>query len=560
MSKRLFISLGLIGLLVLAGCQGDPLDTLYVQQNHVTNLNAATATITSLNAPTATIGSLYATSITSPSLQEDNLGNVGTTIYDSAGVINLMRSSTATEAVGQIGFWAWSGQDSFANVRVTEWDGTVLYTNDFTDDALSALPTGWDEWDNTVGWTPAYQVVASDHPSGRAVQATTGGNFDSICYCTEYTPPADNKYILTLDIKIHGAHPLWVCGLVLYQSAPGTCKVMGFQYDGTITFANLFSPASTYRLSGITPVADTWYTLKIIVDGMRVWTYARALADTQYQYVFTYNWGNTAVLFEAPGPLNKTAYGTIKQFWITRDKIQGMTLNVYYDGAVLPAISVPLDIFFNGEASGIYDTRFISQTYIGKSWNRYIDIPYTDGIKIEVVNDVDVDAGLWWNIGYLNQNPTGLGKYSRLYASYQSASVGALAWSTFADISGGGALYSVYMDFANTADFGYLEGDVRVCVDGDTGVPDYEASGTEDFFLGSFYWVGTAPQCTDFYGLVYKYDATGHKDIRAYRFFIRDPISFATGLTLKWQNGQEREATPGAATTITTCVLYYLTA
>lgn len=487
-------------------------------------------------------------------LEEDKTANYqGDLLWDSGGGTVLAKTSQADDTGGKVGVFSYSGNNEFANFRVTDYTGTVLYSNTFTDDVLGAMPDGWDEWDG--GAASNWEVIAdATHPTGRAVQQQTGGNFDNNCFCTEYTPPATDKYVISVDVKAHAAG-LWVLGISLYQSAPGTFYYYYYINDDSICFANYGGAALLFRTSDITAAQDIWYTLKIIVDGQRMWGYIKTLAESDYHFWLTYNWGPSITVFEAPGPLDKPVYGTIKQMLFIKGDTDEITLKVYYDGDALPTINMPLSAFFNGDADTAYVTRYVSQPYAAKAYGRYIEIPYTNGIKVVLENTVDSDNTLWWHIGYRTKQPVLLGRYARLYGEYQTDTLTPLEWGEFADINGKGALYSVYMRMSEANDFNYMEGNVRIFVDGSLS-PQLESSGCEDFVGNSFGW--SLQACSDYVGVPYKHLGGTPFEVSHYRMFIRDAVPFDTGLKLQWQNGQEGEGVPGNDTTLTTCVLYYL--
>ncbi len=558
--KHLILGLILTLVLIVGGCTPtDPLDTLYVQENHVTNLNAATATITSLNAPTATVGSLNAGSITSPSLQEDNLGNVAGCKYEYGGAVTLAKSSHVATPVGNVGVLGWSGNHRFANFRVEDYEGNTLYSDDFTADALNALPAGWAQWDNAGGAFADWQVKASaTHPSGRMVEQQSLGNWDTQCYLTGWTPPADNKYVIEVDIEEHLGHPNWLMGTTLYQSAPGTFRILWYDWNSALGWGSYGAPADTYRLTDVVSAQDTWYTLRLVVDGEQAWGYIKTLAESEFHWWLTVSWGKTLSMFEAPGPLSRPVAGTVKMLYFARGQWQDMTINVYYDGDAIPTLSMPLMAFFNSsEAGAEWATRFVgvNETPRGSAY-RYIDIPYTDGIKIEVVNDTDTDCAFWWQVGYLDATPSGLGRYGRLRGIYADNSVAPLAWDTVASIVGHGVLYSTYFHGYSTDSMGFLEGNIRISTEG-SGRPILEGSGAEDYPLYAFYFQGPIPRCTDFIGVVNKTDVVGNHQVGFYRMFIRDPIVFDMSMTILWQNGQEQQFVPVVNTRMRTCVLYY---
>jgi hypothetical protein len=101
-----------------------------------------------------------------------------------------------------------------------------------------------------------------------------------------------------------------------------------------------------------------------------------------------------------------------------------------------------------------------------------------------------------------------------------------------------GLLYAVTFEGSST-NFNYLEACLRAYPDGRKD-PIWLSSGTEDYFLGTYYFNG-GPYHNPVAGLTHcDPDKPGSAyRFSAYRFHEDDPIPFHEGLRLVWRNGEE---------------------
>jgi len=72
--------------------------------------------------------------------------------WDSVGGVPLERNTEPVAHAGNLGFVSYSGLNRVANLKVSQYDGTVLYENDFSDDALNAIPDGFAQWGVLQQW------------------------------------------------------------------------------------------------------------------------------------------------------------------------------------------------------------------------------------------------------------------------------------------------------------------------------------------------------------------------------------------------------------------------
>ncbi|MGH2632308.1 MAG: DUF2961 domain-containing protein, partial [Tepidiformaceae bacterium] len=93
--------------------------------------------------------------------------------------------------------------------------------------------------------------------------------------------------------------------------------------------------------------------------------------------------GETVVLADLRGP------GTVRHIWMTfpparPETLRSLTLEVVYDGASEPSISVPvLDFFGLPHGRPVAYHSALTAVQEGRGYNAYFPMPFHDGIRIE---------------------------------------------------------------------------------------------------------------------------------------------------------------------------------
>ena len=103
--------------------------------------------------------------------------------------------------------------------------------------------------------------------------------------------------------------------------------------------------------------------------------------------------------------VNNTS-GTVRRMWFTiRDRsaemLRGMKLEMFWDGAEKPAVSVPMGDFFChnvGQMSAFENALFSSGE--GRSFNCYIPMPFRTGMKVVLTNEATKEQGIYFDIDY----------------------------------------------------------------------------------------------------------------------------------------------------------------
>jgi hypothetical protein len=236
----------------------------------------------------------------------------------------------------------------------------------------------------------------------------------------------------------------------------------------------------------------------------------------------------------------------VRRFWATFFPIadpavaRQLILRMYWDGESEPSVETPLGDFFGvgfGETTN-YVSLPLAETSGG--YDCYWPMPFHRSARWTLENVGAANAFVWYNIDYTGldrlpasvrhfhaqwrrENPTSVGKsYTILEASGAGHFVGAALFMR--DLSGGVPPYGP---------FGFLEGDERVFVDGET-TPSVNGTGTEDYFGGGFYFV-TGPFSAPFHGAPIK-DETLHR-VSAYRWHIEDAMPFTRSIRVEIEHG-----------------------
>jgi len=185
-----------------------------------------------------------------------------------------------------------------------------------------------------------------------------------------------------------------------------------------------------------------------------------------------------------------------------------------------------------GQPSGLYNTY---------------RIPFGRSIRVtgQLGAAVDKPQPFWWIFRGIENLPVRLGQVqlpteARLRLQVrQNVTLEPLQLFEIGQSQGSGALFQVMLA-VRSANFSYLEGMLRAYLDG-ASEPLMLSSGTEDYFLGTYYF-NRGLYHLPLAGLTHKVqDPKGNCSFSAYRLHDDDPIFFHQGLRLQWRNGEEKD-------------------
>ncbi|WP_158884237.1 glycoside hydrolase family 172 protein [Rhodanobacter sp. L36] len=232
--------------------------------------------------------------------------------------------------------------------------------------------------------------------------------------------------------------------------------------------------------------------------------------------------------------------GVIRRIWMTiSDRsprmLRALRLEIFWDDAKTPAVSVPLGDFFGANLDGLkpFENALFSSPE-GRSFNSIVPMPFRHGARLVLSNDSPVDlAAVFYDVDYTRekvaedalyfhadwhrQNPTTLGEDFRILppvkgrGRYLGASIAVITNSAYRDTWWG-------------------EGEVRIFLDGDRDHPTLVGTGTEDY-AGSGY--GLAPYIQRNQGAPVADLKTGHWSF--YRFHLPDPVYFSNACEVRLQ-------------------------
>ncbi|RLE87823.1 MAG: hypothetical protein DRJ96_00290 [Thermoprotei archaeon] len=245
--------------------------------------------------------------------------------------------------------------------------------------------------------------------------------------------------------------------------------------------------------------------------------------------------------------------GMIVSMWMTvsgRDRrfLRNLILRAYWDGETNPSVEAPIgDFFLQGHRAFAVEPGLEGHTLtlpLGLSsggFYCFLPMPFAKA-RIEVENmGCEEVAAFYYIIGYY----TGveLRDMGRLHARWRrerETTPGKPYLVLRARGRGhyvGTYLYmrGLSLKKAIVGGLGFLEGNVRIVADGEVA---YCATGTEDYFLSGWYFMGGAFNAP-FHGLVYKDERRG--EVAAYRFHVPDPVPFREWIEVTAPHGEWNE-------------------
>lgn len=226
--------------------------------------------------------------------------------------------------------------------------------------------------------------------------------------------------------------------------------------------------------------------------------------------------------------LDMQGSGLIRRIWVTMlDKspkmLRGTRLDMYWDGAKTPAVSVPLGDFF-GHASAhmqaFQSDLFSSPT--ATSFNCFIPMPFRKAARVVITNETDADQpALFYDIDYTLGDPLDDDAlYFHAHWRRENPTKIGRDFEILPQVSGNGRFLGSSIAVAAINQLGAgVEGEVKVYLDGDKDHPTLAGTGTEDYIGGGWGMDTFANRCQGC--LVAK-----HEMLAFYRYHIPDPIFF----------------------------------
>ncbi|HSS95691.1 MAG TPA: glycoside hydrolase family 172 protein [Terriglobales bacterium] len=238
--------------------------------------------------------------------------------------------------------------------------------------------------------------------------------------------------------------------------------------------------------------------------------------------------GQQLVLAEVQG-----SSGTVHRIWATiNDRspamLRGLKLEMFWDGATTPAVSVPFGDFFGhglGHMSTFQSALFASPE--GKSFNCFIPMPFKTGMKIVVTNESGKDLELiFYDVDYTLGDKHGDDTlYFHAYFRRENPTTLQHDFEILPHVSGRGrylgATLGVEANKKLYMDNWWGEGEVKAYIDGDTTSPTLSGTGTEDY-------IGTGWGLNQYANLYSGANFADNTNMRFsfYRLHVADPVYF----------------------------------
>jgi hypothetical protein len=285
----------------------------------------------------------------------------------------------------------------------------------------------------------------------------------------------------------------------------------------------------------------------------------------------------THCMAEIAGP------GVISHIWFTiagdgRDKeyLRKMVFRAYWDGEVNPSIEAPVGDFFcvgHGAVASFENALFNMSAHAnghGKNaaMNCWIAMPFRAGARLEIVNDADVDIGMYYYIDYQEhgrieddvlyfhaqwrrENPckgwTGKGAVwgGPEHAVRHSGSDGKNRTGErnylILDAVGEGHYIGCNLSVHNLYKGWWGEGDDMFFVDGEAWPPSLHGTGSEDYF--SHAW-GMQKNAFLYNGMSFwewEDEFNDRGKVTVYRLHVQDPVPFSKSLRVTIEHGHAND-------------------
>ena len=233
--------------------------------------------------------------------------------------------------------------------------------------------------------------------------------------------------------------------------------------------------------------------------------------------------------------------GTIDRMWLTiedraPDMLRGLRLDIYWDGAETPAVSVPFgDFFGHGAGQMVPMETALFSSGEGRSFVSYVPMPFRSRARIVVTNESPRNQNLiFYDINYrqvARQPDDAL--YFHAYWSRDRATTLGQDFRILPRIEGRGRFLGTNMTVFTNPVYErswWGEGEARIFLDGDREHATLVGTGTEDY-IGTAW--GQGAFINRFQGAPVSDEGKGRWTF--YRFHVPDPIFFSRDIEVTMQ-------------------------
>jgi hypothetical protein len=238
--------------------------------------------------------------------------------------------------------------------------------------------------------------------------------------------------------------------------------------------------------------------------------------------------------------LNISGAGIIQRIWMTVSErqpatLRSMTIEIYWDNATNPAVSVPLPDFFGNGLGQL--TRFENALFSspeGRSFNSYIPMPFNKGARVVVKNESTKTQNLFFDINFQRtpSHGTDIMYFHAFWNNNRAMKLGE-DYTILPPVRGKGRFLGIQFGVIADSSYGnswFGEGEVKMYLDADGRYPTLVGSGTEDY-IGTGWGQGKFIQ--QFQGCPVANDSL--HEYSFYRYHIHDPVYFSTGIKVDIQ-------------------------
>ena len=240
--------------------------------------------------------------------------------------------------------------------------------------------------------------------------------------------------------------------------------------------------------------------------------------------------------------------GVINRIWMTiiersPASLRSIYIEMYWDGAAKPAVSVPLGDFFGiglGRRTAFQSALFSDPE--GKSFNCFIPMPFKKHAKIVFVNESKHDQLLFFDVNFtkVKKHPQEIAYF---HACWTSSADGRLGddFEILPQVKGKGRFLGTNLSIIPDKVYGdtwFGEGEIKMYLDGDKQYPTLVGTGTEDY-VGSAWNLGPFAHLYQGAPIVDKQKG----QYAFYRYHIPDPVYFQTDcrVTIQQMGGGGRD-------------------
>jgi Protein of unknown function (DUF2961) len=246
--------------------------------------------------------------------------------------------------------------------------------------------------------------------------------------------------------------------------------------------------------------------------------------------------GATHVLADIEGA------GTIDRIWMTiedrsPEALRGLRLEMFWDGAATPAVSVPLgDFFLHGAGEMLPMETDLLASPEGRSFVSYIPMPFRRRARLVIVNESPRQVNLiFYDVNYrrLARQPNDA-LYFHAWWSRERATALGRDFRILPRVSGRGRFLGASVTVLTNPVYGeawWGEGETKIFLDGDRDHASLVGTGTEDY-IGTAW--GQGAYLNRFQGAPIANWAGGGR-WTFYRWHVPDPIFFGREIEVRLQ-------------------------